>query len=356
MRSDRLLQTVEAHTEGLPVRVVTGGAGVFPGATMAERREWFIENSDDLRTLLMCEPRGHGWLSGAILQPPTRSDADFGVLFIEVTGVLPMCGAGTIAVATVLVETGMVPVTEPVTTVRLDAPIGLITAEVAVRDGKAEAVTIVNVASYAHALDQTVEVPGIGAVQCDIGFGGNFYAFVSAEAPDSGGVGIPFERNRSEEFIAAGREIMAAVNEQLSPVHPETGYSGCEHVVFLAPGSGTSSDSGTTSARVSSEHTGPVPDARHVLINHPGWLDRSPGGTGTSALMAIRHARGQLGLNTDFVNESFIGTSFTGRLVEETTVGDHAAVIPTITGRAWLTATSQFMLDPSDPFPAGFTL
>ena len=332
MRSNRLLQTVEAHTEGLPVRVVTGGAGVFPGATMAERREWFIENSDDLRTLLMCEPRGHGWLSGAILQPPTRDDADWGVLFIEVTGVLPMCGAGTIAVATVLVETGMVPVTEPVTTVRLDAPIGLITAEVVVRDGKAEAVTIVNVASYAHTLDQTVEVPGFGAVACDIGFGGNFYAFVSAEE-----VGIPFERNRSEEFIAAGREIMAAVNEQIEPVHPDSGFRGCEHVVFLAPDSGAS-------------------DARHVLINHPGWLDRSPGGTGTSALMAVRHARGQLGLNTDFVNESFIGTSFTGRLVEETTVGEHTAVIPTITGRSWLTATSQFMLDPSDPFPAGFTL
>ena len=126
-------------------------------------------------------------------------------------------------------------------------------------------------------------------------------------------------------------------------MHPETGYSGCEHVVFLTeptqPGP-----------------CGEVPDARHVLINHPGWLDRSPGGTGTSALMAIRHARGQLGMHTDFVNECFIGTSFTGRLVKETRVGEHVAVVPTITGSAWLTATSQFMLDPSDPFPAGFTL
>ena len=338
MQTNRLIQTVEAHTEGLPVRVVTGGVGPFPGESMAERREWFIENSDDLRTFLMCEPRGHGWLSGAILQPPTRADADWGVLFIEVTGVLPMCGAGTIAVATVLVETGMVPVVEPVTTVRLDAPIGLITAEVVVRDGRAESVTIVNVPSYAHALDQTVEVPGRGTIACDIGFGGNFYAFVSAAD-----VGIPFERDRTEDFIAAGREIMAAVNEQLDPVHPVTGFRGCEHVVFLTPPTEPGPD-------------GEVPDARHVLINHPGWLDRSPGGTGTSALMAVRHARGQLGLNTDFVNECFIGTSFTGRLVEETRVGEHVAVVPTITGSAWLTATSQFMLDPSDPFPAGFTL
>ena len=338
MRTSRLIQTVEAHTEGLPVRVVTGGVGPFPGESMAERREWFIENSDDLRTFLMCEPRGHGWLSGAILQPPTRADADWGVLFIEVTGVLPMCGAGTIAVATVLVETGMVPVVEPVTTVRLDAPIGLITAEVVVRDGRAESVTIVNVASYAHALDQTVEVPGRGTIACDIGFGGNFYAFVSAAD-----VGIPFERDRAEDFISAGREIMSAVNEQIEPVHPETGFRGCEHVVFLTP---------PTEPGLNGE----VPDARHVLINYPGWLDRSPGGTGTSALMAVRHARGQLGLNTDFVNQCFIGTSFTGRLVEETTVGEHVAVVPTITGSAWLTATSPFMLDPSDPFPAGFTL
>ena len=338
MQTNRLIQTVEAHTEGLPVRVVTGGVGPFPGESMAERREWFIENSDDLRTFLMCEPRGHGWLSGAILQPPTRADADWGVLFIEVTGVLPMCGAGTIAVATVLVETGMVPVVEPVTTVRLDAPIGLITAEVVVRDGRAESVTIVNVPSYAHVLDQTVEVPGRGTIACDIGFGGNFYAFVSAAD-----VGIPFERDRAEDFISAGREIMSAVNEQIEPVHPETGFRGCEHVVFLTP---------PTEPGLNGE----VPDARHVLINYPGWLDRSPGGTGTSALMAVRHARGQLGLNTDFVNQCFIGTSFTGRLVKETRVGEHVAVVPTITGSAWLTATSQFMLDPSDPFPAGFTL
>lgn len=355
MHTNRLIQTVEAHTEGLPVRVVTGGVGAFPGATIAERRDWFIENSDDLRTFLMCEPRGNGWLSGAILQPPTRDDADWGVLFIEVTGVLPMCGAGTIAVATVLVETGMVAVTSPVTRVRLDTPIGLITAEVAVQNGQAESVTIVNVPSYAHALDQIVEVPGRGELSCDIGFGGNFYAFVNAAevgtagAAGSSSTGIPFDRDRSEDFIAAGRDIMAAVNEQMEPVHPVTGYRGCEHVVFLAPTAAegaTAAESTATSAA----------DARHVLINAPGWLDRSPGGTGTSALMAVHHARGELGLKADFVNESFIGISFTGRLVEETSVGRHPAVVPTITGRSWLTGTAQYMLDPTDPFPHGFVL
>ncbi|MFI2102152.1 proline racemase family protein [Isoptericola sp. NPDC019693] len=332
MRTDRPIRTVEAHTEGLPVRVVTGGVDALPGADMAERRRWFIENSDELRTSLMCEPRGHGWLSGAILQPPTRTDADWGVLFIEVTGVLPMCGAGTIAVATVLVETGMVPVVEPVTTVRLDAPIGLITAEVRVRDGRAEDVTIVNVPSYAHELDRRLDVPGYGEVACDIAFGGNYYAFV-----DAADLGIPFERDRVDELIAAGRAVMAAVNEQASPVHPETGYAGCEHAVLLAPGS--------DAAR-----------ARHALINHPGWLDRSPGGTGTSALMAVHHARGRLHADRPFVNESFIGTEFTGRIVEETTIAGRPAIVPAITGRAWVTGTAQYVLDPTDPFPAGFTL
>ncbi|GAA1490166.1 proline racemase family protein [Brachybacterium sacelli] len=332
MRSSRVLPVIDTHVEGLPVRVVTGGVPAMPGRTMDERRRWFLENSDHLRTLLMCEPRGNGWMSGAILQPSTREDADWGVLFIEVTGVLPVCGAGTIAVATALVEAGMVEVTEPVTTVRLDAPIGLITAEVRVREGRAESVTITGVPSYAQARDQHLEVPGRGQIDVDLAFGGNFYAFV-----DAASLGLVVERPAAEELIVAGRDIMAAVNEQLPVRHPLNGFEGCEHVVFLAP---------CSDAR----------RARHALVNHPGWMDRSPGGTGTSALMAVHHARGDLDLGTDFVNESLLGTTFTGRLIERTSVGDHVAVVPTITGRAWITATAQLMLDPTDPFPAGFTI
>lgn len=332
MRAARVLQAVDAHCEGLPVRVITGGVAPFPGSTMAERREWFIENSDDLRTLLMTEPRGHGSLSGAILQPPTREDADWGVLFIEVTGVLPMCGAGTMAVATVLVETGMVEVEEPFTSVRLDTPIGLITATVRVQDGRAESVTIENVPSFAYSYGTTIDVPGIGGLTCDLAFGGNFYAFV-----DLDDVGIPFERESRPQIEAAGKAIMAAVNEQAPPTHPVSGFTGCSHVVFRAPGS-------------DARHT------RHVLINHPGWLDRSPGGTGTSAKMAQLFGAGELGLDTDFVNESFIGTSFTGRLTEKTTVGDYDTVVPTVTGRSWITGMGQYLLDPTDPFPAGYTV
>lgn len=332
MRAARVLPAVDAHCEGLPFRIVTGGVAPMPGATMSERREWFIENSDELRTLLMTEPRGHGSLSGAILQPPTRDDADWGVLFIEVTGVLPMCGAGTMAVATVLVETGMVEVEEPRTIIRLDTPVGLITATVEVRGGKAETVTIENVPSFAYAYGTELEVPGHGTLTCDLAYGGNFYAFV-----DLDDLGIPFERESRARIEDAGRAVMAAVNEQAPPTHPVSGFTGCSHVVFRAAGS-------------DARHT------RHALINRPGWLDRSPGGTGTSATMAQLHGKGELGLGTDFVNESFIGTSFTGRLTETTTVGEFDAVVPTVTGRSWITGMGQYLLDPTDPFPAGYTV
>ncbi|WP_053351939.1 proline racemase family protein [Leucobacter musarum] len=332
MRSCRTIQAVDAHIAGLGVRVVTGGVPAFPGSTMQERREWFIEHSDHLRTFLLTEPRGHSALSGAILQPATHPDADWGVLFIEVTGVLPMCGAGTMAVATVLVDTGMVEVSEPITRVPLDTPIGLIAADVAVQDGKAQSVTITNVPSFVQQEGVVIDTATHGSVSVDVAFGGNYYAFIELAS-----LGIPWERDSADRLISAAREIMDAVNAQARPVHPETGYSGCEHVVFLAPDS-------------NARHT------RHVLVNYPGWIDRSPGGTGTSARMALLNARGELPLDTDFVNESFIGTRFTGRLVDRVVVADREAVIPTITGSAWITSFAQFVLDPEDPFPAGFAL
>lgn len=300
---------------------------------MAARRLWFMENSDHIRKLLMNEPRGHAAMSGAILQPPTRDDADFGVLYIEVSGLLPMCGHGTIGVATVLVETGMVEVVEPVTEIRLDTPAGLVIASVQVEDGHAAAVTIKNVPSFADRLDASVQVPGLGAVNYDLAFGGNFYAVVDLES-----IGLPFERERKQELIEAGLAIMAAINEQDEPVHPERDdIRGCHHVYLKAPDS-------------DAEHS------RHAMAIYPGWFDRSPCGTGTSARMAQLHARGELELETDFLNESFIGSQFTGRLVGTTTAGGKPAVIPTVTGRAWVTGTAQYFLDPTDPFPEGFIL
>ena len=333
MRAKRVLQVVDSHTEGMPTRVVVGGVGVVPGATMADRRLHLMEHMDDLRTLLMYEPRGHAAMSGAILQPPSRPDADWGVLYIEVTGCLPMCGHGTMGVATVLVETGMVEVVEPVTTIRLDTPAGLVIAEVAVKDGAATSVTLRNVDSFVVGLDRVVDVPGIGAVGYDIAFGGNFYAIVRSED-----LGVSFDRSNATGIIDAGMQVMAAINAADSPVHPvDDGIRGLRHVQVLAPGS-------------TPQHS------KHAMVISPGWLDRSPCGTGTSARLAQLHARGEFAIGGELVNESFIGTHFVGRIAEVTEVAGLPAVVPLITGRAWLTAMSQMLLSDDDPFPAGFLL
>jgi len=331
MRARRVISAVDSHTEGMPTRVVTGGVGQIPGATMNDKRLHAIEHLDGLRGLLMNEPRGHAAMSGALLQAPSRADADWGVVFVEASGFLPMCGHGTIGVATVLVETGMVEVTEPVTEIRLDVPAGLVVARVEVEHGRAKRVTIENVPSFVERLDETIEVAGYGTVPYSIAFGGNFYALVDLDA-----VGLPFDRARQDDILRAGLAIMDAINTVAPPRHPELdGADHVHHVEFIAPGSD-------------------AVRSRHAMAIHPGWFDRSPCGTGTSARMAELHARGELALDTDFVNESFIGTEFTGRLVGETTVGAIPAVVPTITGRAWVTGLGQYFLDEDDPFPEGF--
>ena len=253
MRAARYFAAVDSHTEGMPTRVITGGVGPVPGATMLERKLHFEQHMDELRLLLMREPRGHGAMSGAILQPPTRPDADWGVLFIEVSGLLPMCGHGTIGVATVLVETGMVAVTEPETVIRLDVPAGLVEARVAVENGRAKRVTIRNVPSFLHARDRTVEVDGLGTIAYDMAFGGNFYALTPAAD-----AGLVVDPARNAELIEAGLAVMAAINAADRPVHPgDARINGCRHVVFHEPGRDGA-------------------DAVAATSIHPGWLDRSP--------------------------------------------------------------------------------
>jgi proline racemase len=300
---------------------------------MFERMQYLVRERDDLRTLLMYEPRGHASMSGAILQPPTRPDADMGVVFIEVSGCLPMCGHGTIGVATVLVETGMVEVTEPTTVIRLDTPAGLVEASVAVSDGRATSVTIRNVPSYLHLRDAQVKVPGLGELTLDVAFGGNFYAILPATS-----AGLEVEPRLHDQIVATGLQIMDAVSEQLEFTHPENpDIAECRHVVLTAPAEGDR-------------------PARAAVAINPGWVDRSPCGTGTSARMAQLAARGELAIGEDFVHGSLIGTTFTGRLVDTTTVGDFPAVVPTVRGRAWVTAMGHYLLDPDDPFPAGFLI
>ena len=335
MESIRTWQCVDSHTEGMPTRVVVGGVGELPGATMEERRRYVIDHADHLRTWLMYEPHGHSAMSGAILQPPIREDADWGVVFIEVSGCLPMCGHGTIGVATVLVETGMVAVNEPTTTIRLDTPAGLVIATVQVEGTRARSVTIENVPSFVTQLDGIVDVEGIGTVTYDMAFGGNFYAIVELASIH----GAPeLARDNGNALLDLGLRIMTAINEQSPPVHPlNPAIDHVHHVQLVGQGS--------TAAH-----------SRHAMVIHPGWFDRSPCGTGTSARVAQLVTRGQLALGDALVNESILGTHFIGRAVAETSVADIPAIVPTITGRAWITGTSQHMLAPDDPFPEGFLL
>jgi proline racemase len=333
VRASRVFPAVDSHTEGMPTRVITGGIGPIPGDSMLERKLHFEQHMDELRLLLMREPRGHGAMSGAILQPPLHEDADWGVVFIEVSGCLPMCGHGTIGVASVLVETGMVEVREPVTLVRLDTPAGLVEARVSVEGGRARGVSLRNVPSFLLARDRRIAVNG-HELTYDMAFGGNFYALLPASE-----AGLEVDPASAPELIDRGLEIMAAIDAAERPVHPaDERIAGCRHVVFTAPG-----------------QDGPR-SQRSATSIHPGWLDRSPCGTGTSAKLAQLHARGELGVGEEFVNRSLIGTRFGGRIVEETEVAGHPAVVPEISGRAWITAMGQYLLDPEDPFPAGFAL
>jgi proline racemase len=331
--ASRVFQAVDSHTEGMPTRVVTGGVGPIPGDSMLERKLYFEQHMDSLRLMLMREPRGHGAMSGAILQPPVHEEADWGVLFIEVSGCLPMCGHGTIGVATVLVDRGMVEVSEPQTVVRLDTPAGLVEARVTVEDGRARSVALRNVPSFLLARDRHIELEG-RVLSYDMAFGGNFYAILPAES-----AGVEVDPARASELVERGLEVMAAVNSADRPEHPaDPRISGCKHVIFTAPG-----------------EDGPH-SQRSATSIHPGWLDRSPCGTGTSARLAALHARGELEVGQGFVNRSVIGTRFGGRIVAETEVGGLPAVVPEITGRAWITGMGQYMLDPEDPFPEGFAL
>ena len=334
MRFKRLLSAVDSHTGGNAERVVLGGVPPIPGATMMEKARYVRENLDYLRTLLVHEPRGHGNMYASFVVPPTREEADFGILFLEPGGYATMCGHGTIAICTVLVETGMVETEGRETDIVLDTPAGLVRAKVHVRDGKAEAVTFKNVPSFLYQADVVVDVPDLGRLTVDIAYGGNFYAILGADQ-----VELDVVPEQADRLIAVGTKIWRAVNEQVEIHHPEEPEIDCvNYVEFSAP------------------PTDPLATMKNAVVVPPAGMDRSPCGTGTSAKVATLHAKGELGIGEDFIHESIIGSLFIGRAIEETMVGDFKAVVPTITGRAWIMGLHQFVLDPEDPFPAGFLL
>jgi proline racemase len=292
------------------------------------------DNLDDLRQMLMYEPRGNEVMSGAILTPPCREDADMGVIYIEVGGYLPMCGHDTIGCCTAMVEAGIVPVEEPITTIRLDTPAGLVVARVTVESGRAKEVTFTNAPAFLYRKDVEVFVPGHGRVTLDIAYGGNFYAIAEARQ-----LGLEIKAERAGEIVQAGKAVRAAINQAIRVQHPEMEFiEGLTHVEFYGP------------------PTRPDAHAKNAVVIPPGSIDRSPCGTGTSAKVAVLHARGELQENEEFVHESIIGTIFRARVVGTARVGSFAAVIPEISGRAYVTGIHHFVVDPEDPLKRGFLL
>ncbi|GAK57099.1 proline racemase [Candidatus Vecturithrix granuli] len=328
------ITTLDAHTEGEPLRVITGGYPELPGATILDRRRYAKEHYDHLRTALMWEPRGHADMYGAILTPPVTSDADFGILFLHNEGFSTMCGHGIIAITKVAVETGMVTVQTPVTTVKIDTPAGLVTAYAKVEQGQVTSVSFHNVPSFVLALDETIAVPGLGSVRYDIAFGGAFYAFVQAED-----VGLTCTPDNFRLLIEKGMAIKRAIMQSRPIPHPfDADLSFLYGTIFIGPPIGKQADS------------------RNVCIFAEGEVDRSPTGTGVSARMALHHARSEISIGQKMVIESIIGSSFTGSIVETTTFGPYSAVIPEVEGTAHITGKHEFYLDPADPLQHGFIL
>jgi trans-L-3-hydroxyproline dehydratase len=314
--------------------VITDGYPELPGESILARRRYALQNLDDLRTALIWEPRGHADMYGCIVTPPVTPEADFGVLFMHNEGYSTGCGHGIIAITTVAVETGMLPMTSPETRVIIDAPSGLVTAYARVAEGRVHSVYFHNVPSFVLTLDEAVDVPGLGKVRYDIAYGGAFYAFVQAEAVDV--------RCRSEdvrELIEKGMAIKRAIMAARPIPHPfEADLSFLYGTIFIGP------------------PQKPGVHSRNVCIFAEGEVDRSPTGTGVSARLAIHHARGEISLNEPITIESIIGSCFSGRVVQTTTFGPHPAIIPEVEGTAYITGRHEFLIDPNDPLGNGFLL
>ncbi len=334
MHFARLIGTIDAHAGGEPLRIVTAGLPPLPGATILERRAALRERHDDLRRLLMWEPRGHADMYGCVLTPPVTPGADYGVLFMHNEGYSSMCGHGIIALTTALLEAGHFPRVAPVTTIGYDTPAGFVQASAAVSDdGRVRRVTFRNVPSFVHTAGLEVVVAG-RALAVDVVFGGAFYALVEATALAPG---LTVRPDRVAELIARGEAVKRAVEAAAAIVHPtEPELRGVYGTIITGPPEGAGAHS------------------RNVTIFAAGEVDRSPTGTGVSARVAALHARGDLALGEEIVVESVIGTRFTGRAVAEARVGDRPAVIPEVGGRGFITGLHQFVVDLEDEEGRGF--
>ena len=346
MRITNMISAVDAHACGEPGRVIIGGVVDIPGETMFDKKRWIELHRDDLRTRMLREPRGYPAANCNLILPPTHPDADAGFIIMEQTEYPPMSGTNTICVTTVLLETGMLPMLEPVTELVLESPAGLVPIRADVANGKVTQVTFQNVPAFAVHLDADIEVPTLGTVTVDVAYGGMFYVLSDAVS-----LGLRLTPDEGRDIVRISEMIKAATQEQLPVIHPENPEI-----------------AGVTIALLSAPPTHPDAHAKNavtVSIGQLDWerpatwtgaLDRSPCGTGTCSKMAVLHAKGELPLDQDFPHEGILSTIFTGRLIGETKVGQYPAVIPTLSGQAWITGFSNYVVDPDDPFPDGFTI
>jgi len=324
---------VDAHTCGNPVRMVVGGAPPLPNVSMAEKRQIFVRDHDWVRRALMFEPRGHNVMSGSILYPSSRDDCDIGVLFIEVSGCLPMCGHGTIGTVTAAIEQGLV-VPREAGRIALETPAGRVTAEYEKSGDYVEQVRLHNIASYLHAADAVIDVPGLGALTIDLAYGGNYYAIVEPQANWRG-----LDAMSVDDIVRLSPLLREAAQRALIPVHPEDErISGVSHVMWCdKPKAGGA-------------------DARNAVFYGDKAIDRSPCGTGSSARMAQLVAKGRLRVGDSFVHESIIGTLFNCKVEREARVGDKAAILPSVAGWARVTGHNTIYVDDRDPLAHGFLL
>lgn len=330
----RSIHAVDSHTMGEPTRIIVGGIPNIPGKTMAEKKQYLVENLDHIRTATMLEPRGHNDMFGSIITQPCNEEADFGIIFMDGGGYLNMCGHGSIGAVTVAIETGMVPSVEPYTNVVMDTPAGIVKAKAKVENGKVREVSIINVPAFLYKKDVEIEMPEIGKVTFDISFGGSFFAIVDAKQ-----LGLKVEPKNTQKLTEIGLKMRDIINETVEIQHPTLNHIKTVDLV-----------------EIYDEPTHPEANYKNVVIFGQGQVDRSPCGTGTSAKLATLYSKGHLKEDELFVYESILGTLFKGRIVGKDSVDKYDAIIPEITGAAYITGFNHFVIDPEDPVKYGFIL
>lgn len=334
MKTQHVIYTIDSHTGGEPTRLITSGIPMR-GNTLLEQRDFVRQNYDHLRAALMREPRGHRGMFGAILCPATRSEVDFGIIWVDHDGsYLNMCGHGTIGIGITVVECGLVSVKEPFTHVNVDMPAGPVQIDVQVKKGRARSATITNVPSFLYRKDVEIDVPEYGRLTVDISFGGSFFGAIKGEQ-----LGVEVQPENAGELVKAGVAVRKALNEQIDVCHPELPHiRSVDLFTIYGPG------------------RAPGAKYKNIHVFSDGSFDRSPGGTGTSHMMALLIGRGEMDPNEEIISEGISGSLFRARMIKRTKVGEFEAFVPQVTGEAYVTGFHQFVIDPDDPLKQGLSI